>query len=658
MHPTSIDGAGKPHSYNWRDKTGWRLQLTTKHQLTPVPFTQVHLDDAFWGPRMETNCTVTIPAEYRMLYETGRINSFDLKWKPGDPNPPHIFWDATVGKWIEAASYSLATRPDSALDAQLDWLASKISHAQQPDGYLNTHFQQVEPEKRWTNLRDCHELYCAGHLIEASVAHYQATGKRALLDVLCRYADLIDATFGISDGKKRGYCGHEEIELALIKLYHAVGNQQYLKQAQHFIDERGREPNYFDSEARARGEDPADFWAHTYAYMQAHIPVRQQTEVTGHAVRAMYLYCALADLANELEDEGLFTQCERLWEDACLRRMYITGGIGASMTNEGFTQPYDLPDETAYAETCAAVGFAFWNHRMLQFEGDRRYADVIERILYNGALSGVSLDGRTFFYVNPLASDGHHHRKGWYDVACCPTNIARLLASIGNYVYSQSAADAWIHLYVQGSGSLQIGESQVILQQITRYPWDGDVRVILQVDKPALFKLHLRLPGWCQSFSLSINDHTEPDLPITRGYIVIEREWRSGDAVTLKMDMPVQYMQANPNVSAMRGRLAMQRGPVVYCLEGCDHPGLQLDQVRLRTDAAMSDIFHPEFHPELLGGVVVLHATGTITEPVRWDGNLYQSMKIPSPMVNLTAIPYYAWDNRAPGEMRVWFHTG
>ena len=632
--------------------------MTTARKLTPVPFTQVHLDGVFWAPRIETNRLATIPAEYKMCEDTGRIAAFDLAWKEGDPNPPHIFWDSDVAKWIEAASYSLATHPDAELDGLLDRVNEKIAHAPQPDGYLNTHYIQVEPGKRWTNLRDCHELYCAGHLIEAAVAHYQATGKRTLIDTLCRYADLIDATFGTSEGKKRGYCGHEEIELALVKLYHVTGERRYLELARYFVDERGQQPYYYDLEAQARHEDPATFWAHTYAYMQAHIPVREQGEVTGHAVRAMYLYSAMADLANELGDTTLLAACERLWDDLCLKRMYITGGIGPSASNEGFTTHYDLPDETAYAETCAAVGLVFWNHRMLQFAGNSKYGDVMERALYNGTISGVSLDGRTFFYVNPLASKGNHHRKGWFDCACCPPNIARLIASVGGYVYSQGDQDAWVHLYAEGEGKLQVGERQVTLRQVTRYPWNGDVCLMVQVDAPATFTLHMRIPDWCAQYQVAVNDEpvAQTDRPVN-GYLAIERTWVTGDSVHLNLEMPVTYVHANPNVHQMLGRVALQRGPVVYCLEGCDNDNIPLDDIILRGDVPADTIFEPEFQADLLGGVMVLRGIGTQVKEQDWEGALYRPVTTQPEPINLTAIPYYAWDNRAPGEMRVWFRT-
>lgn len=632
--------------------------MSPQLKLTPVPFTHVTINDDFWAPKIAINRSVTIPAEYRMCEDTGRIASFDLKWRPGDANPPHIFWDSDVAKWIEAASYSLATHPDEQLDQLLDTVIARIAYAQQSDGYLNTHYIQVEPVNRWTNLRDNHELYCAGHMIEAAVAHFTVTGKRTLLDVMCRYADYINSVFGVEAGKRRGYPGHEEIELALVKLYHATGQQRYLDLAAYFVNERGRQPYYYDLEARERGEDPDTFWATTYAYMQAHIPVREQDEVVGHAVRAMYLYSAMTDIAYETGDDQLLTACQRIWDDICTKRMYLTGGIGPSRSNEGFTTPYDLPDETAYAETCAAVGLVFWNHRMLQFNGDGKYADVMERALYNGTISGVSLDGRRFFYENPLASSGAHHRREWFDCACCPPNIARLIASMGGYVYSQSETGAWVHLYVQGEGKLQVGDTNVVIKQATHYPWDGLVRFTIQPAELTRFTLHLRIPGWCQKFTVRVNSENQTQWEqLEGGYLHIDRQWTPGDTVQLDLDMPVQYVVANPKVQQMLGRVAIQRGPIVYCAETADNADTLLDRVWINRVASAEESFTPIWESDLLGGVSVLRGTAFIDEQSPWENNLYRYVSPVHNPITLTLIPYYAWDNRPAGEMRVWFHT-
>lgn len=628
--------------------------MAVRRKLTPLPFTHVKLADRFWAPRIEVNRTVTLPAEYAMCETTGRIAAFDLKWKKGDPNPPHIFWDSDVAKWIEAAAYSLATHPDPQLDALLDGVIARIAKAQQRDGYLNTHyivFERAKLDKRWTNLRDNHELYCAGHLIEAAVAHYQATGKRTLLDVMCRYADYIDSVFGRGRGKLRGYCGHEEIELALVKLYRATGEKRYLKLAQYFVDERGRKPHYFDIEARRRGEDPAHFRFRTYEYNQSHLPVREQSVVTGHAVRAMYLYSAMADLAGETGDASLLVACERIWHSVADERMYITGGIGPAASNEGFTVAYDLPDETAYAETCAAIGMVFWNHRMLQFDGDGKYADVMERALYNGTISGVSLDGARFFYENPLASRGAHHRQPWFDCACCPPNIARLIASVGGYFYSTGDDGIWVHLYA--AGRAEFPDRGIAIEQATDYPWDGKLTLRLTVDEPKQFTLHLRIPGWCEKYALKLNRSPISHLQLLNGYAAITRTWRAGDEVVLNLDMPVQLVRAHPNVRQMTGRVAIQRGPVVYCLESADNPVSPLDRISLPLDMP----WRIEHRSELLGGVTVLRGKALVDDAA-WRGGLYAPARpIKRKPIEITAVPYCVWDNRAPGEMRVWFRS-
>jgi uncharacterized protein len=641
---------------------------TIKRQLEPVPFTQVTFDDGFWAPRLELNRTVTIPHIHRQLEATGRLSAFDLNFQRPVPSPiVLIFGDSDPAKWIEAASYSLATHPDPDLGALVDSFADKIIHAQQPDGYLNTHFIVTQPEMRWRNLRDWHELYCAGHLIEGAVAHYQATGERKLLDTLCRYADLIEATFGSEPGKMRGYCGHPEIELALVKLYHATQNPRYLKLATYFIDERGQQPNYFDEEARERGEDPAKFWAKTYEYCQAHVPIREQTKVVGHAVRAVYLLSAVTDLAHENGDPTLRETSERLWNNLVTRRLYLTGGIGAAHNTEGFTQDYDLPDETAYAETCATIGLMNWNHRMLQFSGEGKYADVLERALYNGFLSGVSLDGARFFYENPLASAGHHHRGGWFTCPCCPPNIARTLASLGGYFYSTGANDLWVHLYAQGRAKMQVEDGrEVSLRQMTNYPWDGAVKIEIGLASSQRFTLHLRVPEWCEHWQVAVNGERLPvkseqlshkgTMSVNDGYIHLTREWQPGDVVEYNMDMPIRTVWAHPAVRALQGRMALQRGPLVYCLEGVDHGGMILDRISIDPQPVANE-FQVEHTEDLLGGVSVLRGKGKVVDESGWEGSLYRSQKPSSKRIDIMAIPYYAWDNRASGEMRIWMRA-
>jgi DUF1680 family protein len=633
---------------------------TIKRQLEPVPFKKITFEGGFWAPRREVNRTVTIPHIYRQCEATGRIGAFDLNFQRPVPSPiVLIFSDSDSAKWMEAASYSLATHPDPELAAWVDSVADKMIHAQQPDGYLNTHFIVTQPEMRWRNLRDWHELYCAGHLIEAAVAHYQATGQPKLLDALSRYADHIDAMFGREPGKKRGYCGHPEIELALVKLYRATQNPRYLKLATYFVDERGEQPSYFDIEARARGEDPAQFWAKSYEYCQAHVPIREQTQVVGHAVRAMYLLSAVADLAHENDDRTLLETGERLWRHLVTRRMYLTGGIGAARHNEGFTQDYDLPDESAYAETCATIALIQWNHRLLQFSGEGKYADIMERAFFNGFLSGVSLDGARFFYENPLASRGHHHRQAWFECPCCPPNLARTLASLGGYFYSTGTDDIWVHHYAQGTAKMHVNGQEVSLRQVTNYPWDGDVKLEVGVAGPQRFTIHLRVPAWCERWQLAVNGEPlsgNQERSTENGYIHLTREWNPGDVVDYRMEMPIRAIWAHPAVRDLQGRVALERGPIVYCLEGIDHPGTILDRITIDPHN-VSNEFQVEHDENLLNGVSVLRGKGTVVDESGWENTLYRSQQPSSKRIDITAIPYYAWDNRAPGQMRIWLRA-
>jgi DUF1680 family protein len=598
--------------------------------LTPVPFQQVHIDDTFWSPKVETNRTATIEANLHQCEVTGRIKNFAVAGKltPGK-HEGALFNDSDVYKMIEGIAYSLSTHPDAKLEERTDAIIDQIAAAQQPDGYLNTYYTLVEPNARWQNIQYGHELYCVGHLLEAAAAYQQATGKSKLLDVAKRFADHICRTFG--EGLKCDTCGHEEIELALVKLWRATGDRKYLEQAQYFLDVRGR-----GDLRRLFGQ-----------YAQDDKPIRQQTEVAGHAVRAMYLYAAMADVAAVTGDDELLASLDRIWHDVVERKMYLTGGIGPSAHNEGFTVAYDLPNDSAYAETCAAIGMALWNHRLLLMTGDGKYADVLEREVYNGLLSGVSLSGDRFFYVNPLGSKGNHHRVPWFDCSCCPTNIVRYIPGMGERAFATRGDELWTVLYFGNEATVQLAGGDLTVREETCYPWEGEVKLTLSPEKAMAFELKLRVPGWCRRATVQVNDRIVNVAP-ERGYVTVSRTWQPGDAVTLSLDMPVERVYADPQVKADVGRVAIQRGPVVYCLEGVDNEG-QVRNLVLPREAKLE----ATFEPNLLGGVVVVRGDAVRVGGEAPDDAAAANAR-PLNKVKFQAVPYYAWDNRAPGQMVVW----
>ena len=585
-------------------------------KLAAVPFTEVKLQDAFWAPRIKTNREKSLPHNFTWCEQTGRISNFAKAagLVPGKFEGIY-FNDSDVYKVLEGAAYSLADQPDPALAKTVDDVIAKIAAAQQPNGYLNTYFTLVEPQNRWKNFAAMHELYCAGHLFEGAVAHWRATGKRTFLDVAIKLADHIDATFG--PDKRHEVPGHEEIELALVKLSQATGQEKYLKLAKFFLDIRG------DQEQREKLHGP---------YCQDHVPVREQRQIVGHAVRAMYLYSGVADAAAYTGDPGFIKAMDALWQDVVLRKMYITGGIGARHAGEAFGDPYELPNHSAYCETCAAIGLAFWAHRLNLLDGDARYVDVLERALYNGILSGIALDGQHFFYVNPLASGGNHHRQPFYGCACCPSNVVRLVPSVPGYVYATSDSAIYVNLYAAGTATVAIRGTKVKLTQETRYPWDEKIQIAVDPAQPAAFDVALRIPAWVQSgvrwsFTSRGPSFTKQK---EKGYCVIQRTWNPGDVITLNLPMPVERIEAHPRVKDDAGRVAIQRGPVVYCFEAADNDG-PVQNIILARDPK----FTTEHRPDLLGGVTVIKA-------VTRQGK------------TVTAIPYYAWDHRRPGPMVVW----
>jgi uncharacterized protein len=628
-------------------------------RLEPVPFTAVAVRDQFWSPRLERNRTVTIPHILEQNEATGRVANFRRAagLEEGPFEGPR-YNDSDVYKTLEAASYALALRPDPELDARLDELIALFAAAQQEDGYLFP-ARTVDPEsmpvgvgpERWDWVHsNSHELYAAGHLIEAAVAHHQATGKRSLLDVAIRLADHVDGVFG-RDGIHSAP-GHEEIELALVKLADLTGERRYLELARFFLDQRGR--------PHQTAAEPAESPLARYdvpIYRQDHLPVTEQREAVGHSVRAMYLYTGMADVAARIEGTGYEESLDALWRDVVGAKMYLTGGIGAQDTFESFGEAYELPNDTAYAESCAAVGLDFWNHRMFLRSGEARYLDVMERILYNGALSGISADGTTFFYTNPLASAGDHERRPYFRTACCPGNLARLMGVLPGYVYAKRGDTLYVNLFVAGEATVELAGGPVRVTQETRYPWDGKVRITLDPGDARELEVRVRIPGWARGeaapgelyrFAGAAGSRSaeatvrvagsDETAPVTEGWATVRRRFRPGDALEVELPMPVRLVRADQRVAANRGRVALQRGPVVYAVEGIDHGG-RVSDLALDPSAPFEVIERPD----LLGGVVTIGATGVRLR----DGEAGETVPI-------TAIPYASWANRGKGEMAVW----
>jgi len=611
--------------------------MSARSRLQPVGLRNVTVDDRFWAPRLRTNREVTVGHALERCEETGRVDNF--RRAAGDRNIPlarFLAPDSDVYKCIEGAAYLLQTEPDPELEGRLDALIETIAAAQAPDGYLYTEYVHERASERWSDLRHMHELYCAGHLIEAAVAHHQATGKRSLLDVAGRFADNIAREFG-PDGRA-GAPGHPEIELALVKLYRHTHNREYLRLARFFIDQRGSATSQLEG----------------HEAVQDHAPVREQQDIRGHAVRAGYLMTGVVDLYCETGDEELWDAAVRLWENMAHRRSYITGGVGSRHHGEAFGDDYELPNDLAYAETCAAIANVFWSYRMLSATGDARYADMVERALYNGVLSGVGIDGRHFFYGNVLEARRPRRRVPWFGVPCCPTNVVRLLGSLPSHLYSVSRQQLWVHLYAAGACTAEVpGVGPVTLRVSTDYPWDGHVELEVTPREPASFTLELRIPGWCDDLVLEAPENIAHEEPRAGSYVALAGRWEPGMTVALEMGMPVRTMLAHPH-TANTGCGAVVRGPLLYCLEEADHPGVDLFDIALGSQTRWS----VDYRPDLPGGVVALTGQEVLRQQRGWDNALYRSTsEVREPErkpIEITAVPYCAWGNRTPGKMRVW----
>jgi DUF1680 family protein len=635
--------------------------LPKDYPVSPVPFTDVRITDAFWAPRLETDRTVSVPYALRMNEDTGRVDNFRKAARlMTGPFTGKRYNDSDVYKAMEGAAYVLMLHPDPALKKQLDDLVVIIGKAQEADGYLYT-TRTIDPahpapgagRERWSNLRVSHELYNVGHMYEAAVAHYLATGERSFLDIAIKNADLLLKTFGRGPGQRRGFPGHEEVEIGLAKLCRVTGNRAYLDLAKFFLDERG---HYFGGEKHGPNDPFAVY--DSDEYLQNHKPVLEQDKAVGHAVRAMYLYSGMADVAALGSYPEYAAAIDRLWGDVVGRKMYLTGGVGSRGEIEGFGPDWDLPNN-GYAETCAAVGNALWNHRLFLLHGEAKYIDVMERVIYNGLLSGVSLSGDRFFYQNPLESEGRYGRSPWFEVACCPANINRFLPSLPGYVYATKGDTVFVNLFVGNRAQVDVNGQKILLTQETRYPWDGEIRLTVSPDAGAArFEVAVRIPGWARNEAvpgslyrfldrnpekprLLINGRPVAFAPLA-GYVHIRRAWKPGDVIQLSLPMPVRRIVADERVKADSGLVALQRGPIVFCAEAVDNGGDVFDLVL--PDAAKLE---SAFRPDVLNGIQVI--TGQATLSIKGNDGTVQDRTL-----KFQAVPYYAWANRGADEMSVW----
>lgn len=708
--------------------------MKQENYSSPLDLKQVRITDEFWGREQELVRREVIPYQWEALNDRvpGAAPSFCMRnFKvagrmmrekreqgasftapaytfrgfealPEDPSHPDpdkfygfVFQDSDFSKWIEAVGYSLINHPDPELEKTADEAIDIVCAAQAENGYLDTYYIINGMDRIFTNLRDHHELYCFGHLTEGAVAYYQATGKDKLLKAAERYADFIASRFGPEEGKSKGYPGHEIAEMALARLYEVTGERKYLELSRFFLEMRGTKPYYFDLEEKERAEhegrpyrepDPGEL---RHAYHQAHLPVREQSEAVGHAVRAVYLYSGMADVARLTGDEAMYRACRRLWDNIVGEKLYITGGIGGTHVGEAFSFGYDLPADTAYSETCAAIGLAFFARRMLEIHADSRYGDVMEQALYNTVLAGMALDGKSFFYVNPLEvvpeacekDERKRHvkpvRQKWFGCACCPPNIARIVSSLGAYVYTRNEDTLYTHLYVGSRIGFRLNGIKMDMKLESGFPWEGGARALLHTDDRAGGTLAFRIPGWCGEAEISVRKNgltlfacrvregvlrqgavqqelqeSGTEVRLEEGYLYLTGEWRDGDEILLRFPMEVRCMAANPRVRENIGKVAFLRGPICYCLEEKDN-GKNLHL--LRADRKRTEEIRVEKTRELGHEMCVLKVPGLRTEEGGENAPLYEAYApARETETELTLIPYYAWSNRGEGEMSVW----
>ncbi len=627
-----------------------KVELKHDYNVKPVPFNLVLVNDDFWTPRLETNRKVTIPYAFQKCEETGRIRNFEKA--AGLMKGKHegiYFNDSDVYKIMEGAAYSLRVYPETMMRLYLDKLITIMDAAQWEDGYLFTFYSvpQRQEEKLWTNVQSIHEQYCVGHMYEAAVAHYQVTGEKSFLNIAMQNADLICDTF--NPGNRTDPPGHQEIEIGLCKLYRATGDEKYLDQAKFFLDQRGRKGK--------RG--PKGDGGLYGQYSQDHKPVTEQTKAVGHSVRAAYLYTGMADVAALTGNMEYVKAIDAIWKDVVETKLYITGGIGAAGGHEGFGSSYELPNMTAYCETCASIANILWNHRMFLMNNDARYIDVLERVLYNAALSGISMKGDLFFYTNPLQSIGQHDRSPWFGCACCPSNVARFIPSVPGYTYAYKNNDVYVNLFISGQNTIETLNNKIKLTQQTQYPLKGTVNISVEPEKSDTFGIYVRIPGWARNkpvpgnlYKFQKTGHEEVALKVNgeriafniqRGFACIERKWQKGGTIELNLPMPVRRVIAHPNVTADKDKMALQRGPIVFCLEWPDNEGKVLN-LMIRDDARL----RTEYRPDLLNGVVVVTGNAQVVKRTN-NGDI-----IPAQNKQFTAIPYYAWAHRGRGETAVW----